>query len=621
MRRFISRRNSLLAGGAVIGALAAASAHSAASAADAIRVLGFEAPVDWTITGGQIVGSSTTRTQGNSALEVRTNGYTVLTSRLLGPLGAVSPKISFDLRLPAPQPNAFWYGAAQVFVSAPSLGIYNAYVGQRELTGLPLNAFNTLQFVLPDDLHAKLQGNYADLTFSIVLNVPSGVAGTYLLDNLAVSSTIPDISTISEPDLPRILGMESASDWTITSGSIVGTSFENKTQGNQSLAIQPQGYATLTSLPMTSISPVDPSIKLDIRLPSQQPNPSWLGAVQLFVSLPSSGLNNAFLGQKELTGLSLEQFHTLEFPVPDSIRAALNGATYSDLRLSIALNVPTPGAGVYYIDNIQVGPVTTPTTETFTDYRIDLAGRASSGTVSLNVEGHNASPAVQDALIYVRSDDGNCVPSATQVCRFVVTQTRLLLGGFTLAGDSFSSALVRNLNPFRITLGGSHGLTTKVPATSKFYTLFGSNLLTVNATNLDFTINPGGSGMISVSGQLSGSLDGHNFSVGMSVTANTPLENRMPVANAGPDQTVTGGSSCIATATLDGSGTQDPDGNLKRITWLTNGTVFSGVGTTVQIPFNRPGPHLITALAEDAFGAQSRDEAQVTVQLPASCPH
>jgi len=591
-----------------------------ASASDAVRVLGFESAADWTAEGGQIVGNNTTRTQGNSALEVRTNGYTVVRSRLLGPLGQVAARISFDLRVPSPQPNPSWYGAAQVFVSVPSLGVYNAYVGQRELTGIDLDKFTTLSFDLPADLHTKLQGNYADLTFSVVLNVPANVSGSYLLDNFAVSSTIPETSTISEPDLPRILGMEDAGDWSISSGSIVGTSFENKTQGNFGLAVSPQGYTTITSLPLTSIAPVDPVIKLDIRVPSPQPNPTWLGAVQLFVTLPSAGLNNAYLGQKELTGLSLDQFHTLEFPVPDNLRALLNGASYSDLRFSIALNVPTPTAGIYYLDNLQVGPATNPVEDSFTDYRIDLAGRASTGTVSLSVEDEHASPAVQDALIYVRSDDGNCVPSDTQVCRFLVTQTRLLLGGFKLAGDSFSGALVRNLKPFRITLGGAHGLTAKVPPASRFYAHFGNNLLTVSATKLDFTVNPAGNGFMSVSGQLTGSLDGHHFSVGMAITADSPLLNRMPVAAAGPDQTISATTGCVATATLNAAATQDADGNLTRLTWLQNGSIFSGVGPSVQVPFNRAGQHIITLLAEDSFGAQSRDEAVVTVQLPASCP-
>jgi hypothetical protein len=606
--------------GLILLAVVAGWAHVRASALDAIRVLGFEAPIDWTAEGGQIVGSNATRTQGNASLEVSAPGYTVVRSRLIGPLGTVSPTISFDLRVPSPQPNPSWFGAAQVFVSIPSLNMNNAYVGQRELTGLPLGQFVTLGYTVPSDILAKLRGTYFDLTVSIVLNVPAGVTGTYLIDNLQVSSTIPDDSTISEPDLPRILGLEEPTDWSITGGTIVGSSFTNSTQGNASLVVQPAGYATLTSLPMTSIGPVNPKITLDIRLPAQQPNPNWFGAVQLFATLPSANIYNAFIGQVELTGLAVETFHTLEFTPNESLRNTLNGTTYSDLRFSIALNAPTPGAGVYYIDNIQVGPVTNPSQDTLSNLRTDLIGRTSSGSVSMTIEGESGSPNVQDALFYIRADDGNCVPSELQACRFLVTQIRAKLGAFEIDGEGIAGSVVRNVAPFRLTVGGTHGLNPKIPSSAKFFVQAGNTLILASPRNVRMTINPAGDGFISVSGSLSGSFDGNSVSISMSLTANTPLLNRMPAANAGPDQTVTVGSGCVAVATLNGSATVDPDGNLARVAWFRNGTIMEGVGATVQVQLNQAGTHIYTALAEDSFGAQSRDDTVVTVQLPSGCP-
>jgi hypothetical protein len=611
-------RRVVLPGGLLLLAFSFSSSRVTASAADAIRVLGFEAPIDWSIEGGTIVGGNATRTQGGSALEVSAPGFTVIRSRLIGPLGDVSPTISFDLRLPSPQPNPYWYGAAQVFVSIPSLGLNNAYVGQRELTGLTLDAFSTLEFTVPSDVLAKLKQSYFDLSISIVLNVPSGVAGTYLIDNLQVSSTIPGNSTISAPDVPRILGMEEASDWSISSGTIVGTSFTSSTQGNFSLAVQPAGYAVLTSLPLTAIGPVDPSIKFDIRLPEQQPNPNWSGAVQLMATLPSAGIYNAYVGQVELTGLTVGQFHTLEFVLTETLRNALNG-NYSDLRLSIALNAPA-GAGVYNIDNIQVGPVTNPAKEPATNLRMDLVGRTHTGVVSLEVEGEGASPPVNDALFYIRSDDGNCVPSALQECRFLVSEIRAKLGAFELDGEDFSGASVRNVSPFRITLGGLNGLSAPIPPSALFIARSGSLLLPATSRNLTMTINPAGDGFISVSGSLAGSVDGNSFNIGLSLTADTPLVNRMPVANAGVDQTVSSTSGCVATATLNGAATVDPDGNLARISWFLNGTRLYAEGAVAQVPLNRAGAQVFTALAEDSFGAQSRDDTTINVTLPSGCP-
>lgn len=606
--------------GVILTGLAAGPSDVLGSATDAIRVLGFEAPIDWTIEGGTIVGSSGTRTQGDSSLEVLVPGYTVLRSRLIGPLGEVSPTISFDLRMPTSQPDPFWFGAAQLFVSIPSLGLNNAFIGQRELTGLPLDVFNTLSYTVPSDILAKLRDSYFDATFSVVLNVPQGVAGSYLIDNLEVSSTIPADSTISEPDLARILGMERASDWSITSGTIVGTSFTNATQGNFALAVQPDGYATLTTLPMTSIAPVNPTITLDIRLPEQQPNPEWFGSLQLYATLPSANIYNEFIGQHELTGLSVEEFHTLEFELTESLRTALNNPTYSDLRLHVVLNAPTPGAGIYHIDNIQVGPVTNPAEEPIFNLRMDLVGRTHTGATSLNVEGETASPPVLDALFYIRSDDGNCVPSELQVCRYQVNEIRVLLGAFDLGGEDFSGAFVRTFRPFRISLGGVNGLSAPIPASAQFLARAGDLLLPASSTNLTLTINPAGDGFISVSGSLSGSIDGNGFDISLSLTADTPLVNRMPIVDAGPDQNLTVTSGCTAVATLDGSATVDPDGNLARISWFQNGTIHRGIGTAVQLPINQAGTHVFAAIAEDTFGAQGRDETTITVNLPSGCP-
>lgn len=593
------------------------SSSANASATDAIRVLGLEAPIDWSVEGGTIIGSSAARTQGASALEVSAPGFTTVRSRLIGPLGTVSPSISFDLRVPSPQPNPNWYGAAQLFVSIPSLGLNNAYVGQRELTGVTLDSFSTLEFPVPADILAKLRQSYFDLSLAIVLNVPGGVSGSYLIDNLQVSSTIPGNSTISAPDVPRILGLEEATDWAITSGSIVGTSFTGSTQGNFSLVVQPAGYAVLTSLPMTAVGPVNPSITFDIKLPEQQPDPNWFGAVQLMVTLPSAGIYNAFVGQAELTGLSVGQFHKLDFALSEELRASLNG-NYSDLRLSIALNTPA-GAGVYSIDNIQVGPVTNPAQEPASNLRMDLVGRTRSGVVSLDVEGETASPPVNDALFYIRADDGNCVPSAVQECRFLVSEIRAKLGAFELDGDDFSGATVRNVSPFRITLGGLNGLSAPIPASAVFIARSGRLLLPATSRNLTMTINPAGDGFISVSGSLAGSVDGNSFSIGLSLTADTPLVNRMPVAHAGGDQVVNG-SSCVTSATLDGSSTVDPDGNLARVSWFLNGTRLYAEGLVAQVPLNRAGAQVFTALAEDSFGAQSRDDVTINVSLPAGCP-
>jgi hypothetical protein len=247
-------------------------------------------------------------------------------------------------------------------------------------------------------------------------------------------------------------------------------------------------------------------------------------------------------------------------------------------------------------------------------------GRTNTGVVSLNVEGEGASPPVRDALFYIRADDGNCVPSELVACRFLVSEIRVRTGPFELDDEDFGTALVRNVRPFAITLGGTYGLTASIPPSAQFVARCGRLLLPASSRNLTISINPGGDGFISVSGSLSGSVDGNSFNIGLSLTADTPLVNRMPLANAGSDQQVSSTSGCVALATLDGSATVDPDGNLARLSWYLNGTTLYSEGTTVQVPLNRAGAHVFSLLAEDSFGAQASDQTTVTVSLPPGCP-
>jgi hypothetical protein len=71
-------------------------------------------------------------------------------------------------------------------VEIPSRGIYNAYLGQVELTGKPLATFLEMSFALPANVRAAMNTSFTDLTFTIALNIPSGTTGGYLLDNLRV---------------------------------------------------------------------------------------------------------------------------------------------------------------------------------------------------------------------------------------------------------------------------------------------------------------------------------------------------------------------------------------------------------------------------------------------------
>lgn len=73
----------------------------------------------------------------------------------------------------------------------PSLpGYPQRIVGQQNLTGLALGAFNRITYSLSANLAAALAGDYSDLRFRIVLNVPPS-QNSYLLDRLWLGQSTP----------------------------------------------------------------------------------------------------------------------------------------------------------------------------------------------------------------------------------------------------------------------------------------------------------------------------------------------------------------------------------------------------------------------------------------------
>ena len=90
--------------------------------------------------------------------------------------------------------------------------------------------------------------------------------------------------------------------------------------------------------------------------------------------------------------------------------------------------------------------------------------------------------------------------------------------------------------------------------------------------------------------------------------------NDPPVADAGPDQTISDADNDgLETVTLDGSGSSDPDGTIDSYEWKEGETVL---GTTAKITkdFTVSGsPHTVTLTVTDDKGASASDDCIITV--------
>jgi hypothetical protein len=80
-----------------------------------------------------------------------------------------------------------------------------------------------------------------------------------------------------------------ASYWTVNHGTL-SYNAAHFTQGTASVQVNSSGYTVLTSIPFRTADwgTVGTQLALDAYIPAGQPNPNWLGSVDVFVSIPSA---------------------------------------------------------------------------------------------------------------------------------------------------------------------------------------------------------------------------------------------------------------------------------------------------------------------------------------------
>lgn len=172
------------------------------------------------------------------------------------------------------------------------------------------------------------------------------------------------VAALTGDSSANVMGFENASDWSSTTPGVVLGLSSTHTQGTSSLAVTPspnQNWNPINSVPLSTLA-ASPTLAIDVMLPTQQPNPYWFGAVQLYITCPSHNVYNDYLADVELTGMPVGVWNTLNFPLPlnnpspNGLLANLLASGYSDLFFTVVLNVPMP-AGTYLLDNLRFVPV------------------------------------------------------------------------------------------------------------------------------------------------------------------------------------------------------------------------------------------------------------------------
>jgi len=166
------------------GKPASAQVQACASLSPRARLFGFEDPASWSASSAMLSLATSPIKQGCGGLAVTGHGYMLMSSSTFSTAG-LSPAaaLSLDLFVPASQPNPFWIGAVQMFLTCPSANVFNQYLGQVELTGKPEGQYSTLRFPLPAASLSTLRQSLNDCSFGLALNVNQTNA-SWILDNL-----------------------------------------------------------------------------------------------------------------------------------------------------------------------------------------------------------------------------------------------------------------------------------------------------------------------------------------------------------------------------------------------------------------------------------------------------
>lgn len=318
-----------------------------------------ENPPSWTGDNVTLTTDQTTKSQGTGSMHINGCNYMVLKSPKTNTtdFGMISHELSVDLYIPSPTPNPYWVGAVQLYVDIPAANLNNAYVSQKELTGLKLGAWNTLKFTLPDNIYAGLAGDFPNCELRLALNI-SGCNNGYRFDNMVFTGDVAPrkVFHVRAGRNLTIVGnslfsFDHSGDWTMSNGTAV-VQADPREEGTGATAVNAGGWSAVKSrqFATSELTSITNRLNVCVYIPSPQPNPWWVGSIALVFSCPSKGMYNRWIGQKDLTYCFYKEYNSLVFDLPDDVLAILKSST-TGCTIELDLNVNN-GAGTFLLDKM-----------------------------------------------------------------------------------------------------------------------------------------------------------------------------------------------------------------------------------------------------------------------------
>lgn len=252
-----------------------------------------------------------------------------------------------SLRTTRPTPIGYVNGQFQVEPGDLKFALQGRLNGNRTV----VNVENSTPWLVDfDDQGARLVGQVDVIGQLNGAFVP--IKATIDTTVLATTPQQADCAAASNP--ARLFGFEEPANFTSPEATLSLVT-NQLTQGCGALGVAGQGYLNITAEPFPTRSfGVKPAVSVDLFIPGNQPNPSYLGALQLYLSCPSATVNNQYVGQALLTGLPQNRFSTLRIPLPASLQQTL-GRDLPDCSFKFGLNV-NPTGRTWVLDNLRFTP-------------------------------------------------------------------------------------------------------------------------------------------------------------------------------------------------------------------------------------------------------------------------
>lgn len=239
----------------------------------------------------------------------------------------------------------------QAYVEVPAANVWNHYLGQVSLTGVPRGTWQTVEFPIDAATEQLLLGNYPGVRLRITSNI--GLCGQDVL--FGAVRLGGDLTCQSYPSIPpailssSLLRFENVGDWSGTAA--ISAEVNHVVEGSAALDVGPVPWIRVSSRPFSTseLQGVTSRFALKIFIPSEAGNQNWVGGMNTFLDCPDLGLYSSPIGYHALQYLENGEFNQIELTLTSLQEAALTSPSETcQLHFEITSN---PVVGGFVLDS------------------------------------------------------------------------------------------------------------------------------------------------------------------------------------------------------------------------------------------------------------------------------